>query len=143
MRAVLEEPANEVTRYDPIKLVSRMDAAPASAVRVPAGYPDERALNLIRRVSYTVGGKDEGGARLRLDAAHELNDGSAAAGPARRVPPPVAVELTQLGKSAVETAFRADMSLEAEYISKVSLRNRRALANLLRLLVLTMDGTQI
>jgi hypothetical protein len=44
---------------------------------------------------------------------------------------------------AVETAFRADMSLEAEYISKVSLRNCRALANLLRLLVLTMDGTQI
>jgi hypothetical protein len=30
MRAVLEQVANDVTRHDPIKLVSRVDAAPAA-----------------------------------------------------------------------------------------------------------------
>jgi hypothetical protein len=45
-------------------------------------------------------------------------------------------------KEVAEAAFRADKSVEAAYISKLSLSDRRALADLLRLLILTMDDTQ-
>jgi hypothetical protein len=39
--------------------------------------PDAEEFVRVRNELLIVGGKDEGGARLRLDAAHELNDGSA------------------------------------------------------------------
>jgi DNA-binding MarR family transcriptional regulator len=51
----------------------------------------------------------------------------------------IVVELTAAGKECVEAAIRADMGIEAAYISRLAAKDREKLAELLRLLILSMS----
>jgi DNA-binding MarR family transcriptional regulator len=50
----------------------------------------------------------------------------------------IMVELTASGKECVEAAFRADMAVEAAYLSRLAAKDRVKLAQLLRLLILSL-----
>ncbi len=49
------------------------------------------------------------------------------------------VELTRPGKECVEAAIRTDMAIEAAYLSRLAAKDREKLAELLRLLIVSMS----
>jgi DNA-binding MarR family transcriptional regulator len=51
----------------------------------------------------------------------------------------IVVKLTTSGKSVVEAAFRADMAVEAVYLSGLAAKDRASLARLLRMLIISMS----